>query len=221
MVRYRIVRHVRLMTGAVHAWYTEMTSEEGDMTKPINTPTQRFADAVALATRLHADQARKGTDITYVSHLLGVASLVLEHGGSEDQAIAGLLHDSVEDAGGAETAEMVRREFGDLVADIVLACSDTDQDPKPPWDERKRAYLDHLISVDERVLIVSLADKVHNSRSLATDEATHGDVLWERFNATREQSCWYYSSLRDVFEARLGRTPLVLELDHAIQRIWG
>lgn len=191
------------------------------MTKPINTPTQRFADAVALAATLHADQVRKGTEITYLSHLLGVASLVLEHGGSEDQAIAALLHDAVEDAGGADTAELIRRDYGDLVADIVIACSDTDQHPKPPWQARKQAYLDHLMSVDERVLLVSLADKVHNCRSLATDEVTHGDVLWERFNATRAQSCWYYTSLREVFEARMGRTPLVLELDHAIGRIWG
>jgi (p)ppGpp synthase/HD superfamily hydrolase len=197
------------------------TSGEHAMTKPINTPTQRFADAVALAATLHADQARKGTEITYLSHLLGVASLVLEHGGSEDQAIAGLLHDAVEDAGGADTAELIRRDYGDLVADIVIACSDTDQHPKPPWQARKQAYLDHLMSVDERVLLVSLADKVHNCRSLATDEVTHGDVLWERFNATRAQSCWYYTSLREVFEARMGRTPLVLELDHAIGRIWG
>ena len=190
------------------------------MTSPINTPTQRFADAVALASRLHADQVRKGTQITYVSHLLGVAALVLEHGGSEDQAIAGLLHDAVEDAGGAETASLVRERFGDLVADIVVACSDTDEDPKPPWEQRKRAYLQHLHSVDERALLVSLADKVHNSRSLAIDAITHGDRLWERFNASREQSCWYYTSLLEVFEARLGRTPLVLELDHAIGRIW-
>lgn len=190
------------------------------MTMPINTPTQRFVDAVALATRLHADQARKGTDITYVSHLLGVAALVLEFGGSEDQAIAALLHDAVEDAGGAETAVMIRREFGDLVADIVVACTDTDQHPKPPWEERKRAYLDHLLTVDESALLVSLADKVHNSRALATDEATHGEHLWDRFNATREQSGWYYSSLCQVFETRLGRTPLVLELEHAIRRIW-
>jgi (p)ppGpp synthase/HD superfamily hydrolase len=191
------------------------------MTRPINTPTQRFADAVVLAATLHADQVRKGTEITYLSHLLGVASLVLEHGGSEDQAIAALLHDAVEDAGGADTAELIRRDYGDLVADIVIACSDTDQHPKPPWQARKQAYLDHLMSVDERVLLVSLADKVHNCRSLATDEVTHGDVLWERFNATRAQSCWYYTSLREVFEARMGRTPLVLELDHAIGRIWG
>lgn len=191
------------------------------MTRPINTPTQRFADAVALAATLHADQVRKGTEITYLSHLLGVASLVLEHGGSEDQAIAALLHDAVEDAGGADTAELIRRAYGDLVADIVIACSDTDQLPKPPWEARKQAYLDHLMSVDERVLLVSLADKVHNCRSLATDEVTHGDVLWERFNATRAQSRWYYTSLREVFEARMGRTPLVLELDHSIGRIWG
>lgn len=189
-------------------------------TRAAYVPTTRFSDAVALAIELHVDQTRKGTSIPYLSHLLGVASLVMENGGDEDQAIAGLLHDAVEDCGGARTADLIRSRFGDDVTDIVLACSDTDVTPKPPWLERKQAYIDHLATAPERALLVSLADKVHNARSIATDADVHGESLWDRFNATSEQSHWYYRSLCDVFEQRLGSIPLVGELRSAIDRIW-
>jgi O-acetyl-ADP-ribose deacetylase (regulator of RNase III) len=188
---------------------------------PVNVPTERFVDAVGLAARLHAGQARKGTTIPYLSHLLGVASLIIEHGGDEDLAIAGLLHDAIEDAGGVDTEVLIREQFGDRVADVVRACSDTDVVPKPPWSARKQAYLAHLQDAPPDVLLVSLADKVHNARSLAVDAAVHGADLWSRFNANAAQSHWYYSALYRTFERRLPGHPLVGELRASIERIWG
>ena len=125
---------------------------------PMNVPTDRYVAAVGLARDLHADQARKGTTIPYLSHLLGVSSLIMEHGGHEDLAIAGLLHDAIEDAGGVATEDLIREQFGESVANIVRACSDTDVIPKPPWLDRKQGYLDHLQDASTDVLLVSLAD---------------------------------------------------------------
>src|SRR6266853_3455026 len=124
--------------------------------------SRRFEAALLLATRLHATQTRKGGRIPYVSHLLGVASLALEHGGDEDVAIAALLHDAVEDQGGRPTLQTIRRMFGDRVATVVMECSDTDREPKPPWRERKERYLAHLPSASADALLVSIADKLHN-----------------------------------------------------------
>lgn len=159
----------------------------------------QFADALAFATTAHRDQARKGTTIPYVSHLLSVAALVLEDGGDETEAIAALLHDVVEDQGGAPRLEEIRVKFGEEVARIVDACSDTDQTPKPPWRARKEAYIAHLAHADAAVLRVSLADKLHNCRAQLTDYRTVGDDLWLRFNAGRDDQIWYYNELISVF----------------------
>jgi (p)ppGpp synthase/HD superfamily hydrolase len=164
--------------------------------------SERFADALVAAFRFHSKQHRKGTDIPYISHLLAVAAIVLENGGSEDEAIAALLHDAVEDAGGAEARQRIRDEFGDQVVDIVDACSDTDVVPKPPWEQRKQAYLDHLAEPDvsESVLRVSLADKLHNARAILNDYGKVGDELWQRFNtASAADQLWYYRRLANVF----------------------
>jgi (p)ppGpp synthase/HD superfamily hydrolase len=128
---------------------------------------QRFQAALVQAARLHQRQVRKQSGVPYVSHLLAVCALVLEDGGSEDEAIAALLHDAVEDQGGAQTLDHIRNLFGDEVAAIVDGCSDTDQDPKPPWRERKEAYLRHLAdpATSASVLRVATADKLHNARS--------------------------------------------------------
>lgn len=187
---------------------------------PVNVPTARFVAAVELARDLHADQARKGTTIPYLSHLLAVSSLVIEYGGDEDQAIAGLLHDAIEDAGGVETEALISARFGERVAGIVRACSDTDVVPKPPWLARKRAYIDHLDDAPADVLVVSLADKVHNARSLASDLSVHGPAMWDRFNANAAHSHWYYSALYATFDRRLPEHPLVSELAASIDRIW-
>jgi (p)ppGpp synthase/HD superfamily hydrolase len=167
--------------------------------------TDRFLAAVAFAVEAHGAQRRKGTEIPYVAHLLVATGLVLEDGGDEDEAIAAMLHDAVEDAGGAPMLADIRERFGARVADIVEACSDTlTPEHKEPWRERKEHYLTHLRQVDDDgVLRVSLADKVHNARSLVRDYRVEGARLWQRF-ATRSAAdqLWYYESLVDFFQAR-------------------
>ncbi|BAO29368.1 HD domain-containing protein [Sulfuritalea hydrogenivorans] len=178
----------------------------------------RFAEALTLTHELHAGQVRKGTAIPYVSHVLSVASLVLDHGGDEDEAIAALLHDAVEDCGGAPVLANIRRRFGERVAGIVAACSDTDQTPKPPWQARKEAYLDHLRDAPASVRLVSAADKLHNARAILADYREIGETLWERFNATKEQTLWYYRALVTAFAAH-GSSVLVAELDRTVREI--
>lgn len=174
--------------------------------------TERFTDAVTYATRLHEDQLRKGTEIPYVAHLLSVTALVLEHGGTEDEAIAALLHDAVEDQGGAPTLEVIRAKFGDTVAATVDGCTDSAEAkgaPKGPWKKRKQAYIDHIAREKDRsILLVSAADKLHNARALLGDYEDHGDALWDRFNAGRDDILWYYRELVDAFgqaEERLNK----------------
>ena len=188
--------------------------------------TDRFVSALQFAHDVHRSQIRKDTTIPYVSHLLSVAGLVLESGGDEDLAIAGLLHDAVEDAeeiSGEEMSDRIRSKFGDRVADIVDGCSDAKSSPggsKPPWRSRKEAYIKHLRSASDEVLRVSIADKVHNARSIATDQDRLGAELWTRFSSTSEESRWYYTSLRDIYKERISDSYLIKELDIAIARIW-
>lgn len=153
---------------------------------------------------------RKGTSTPYVAHLLAVAATVLEYGGDEDLAIAALLHDSVEDQGGKARLEDVRNRFGERVARIVEACSDSLADTakgerKAHWQERKEAYLAHLRKADEDILRVSLADKVHNARAILRDlrKPDIGEKIWDRFSQPKERTLWYYRSLADVFCERL------------------
>lgn len=161
-----------------------------------------LARALAFALEAHGEQVRKGTDVPYVSHLLAVAGLVLEDGGGEEDAVAALLHDAVEDAGGRTTLARIRAGFGERVAAIVEACSDADVQPKPPWRGRKEAYLARLEHADEAVLRVSLADKLHNARSILADRRLVGEAVWDRFNAPRSDQLWYYGALVDVFARR-------------------
>ena len=178
----------------------------------------RFEAAVLLAMELHREQHRKGGELPYITHLFAVMALVGEAGGSEDQQIAALLHDAVEDQGGAPTLARVRTEFGDRVADIVEACSDTDVIPKPPWEARKRAYIEHLRKAEPAVLLVSAADKLHNLRCTVLDAREHGAEVFERFNGGHAGTFWYYRSLLAIFEQRLGG-PLVEELGEALARL--
>jgi (p)ppGpp synthase/HD superfamily hydrolase len=180
--------------------------------------TSRFDDALAYAVDLHREQPRKGTGVPYVSHLLGVAALVLEHGGTEDQAIAALLHDAIEDQGGRPTAEAIRARFGDLVADIVEGCTDTDRMPKPPWRERKEAYLARVRREPAHVRLVSAADKLHNARTMVTDLRIHGPGLWTRFNAGRDGTLWYLGALVEAFR-EAGTMPIVEELARAVAEL--
>jgi (p)ppGpp synthase/HD superfamily hydrolase len=178
----------------------------------------RFEQALGYAAKAHADQVRKGTDIPYVAHLLGVAALVLEDGGDEDQAIAALLHDVVEDRGGEPRLEDVRARFGDRVASIVDACTDSYGEPKPGWKQRKDMYLIHLRKAhDEAALRVSLADELHNARAILRDLRSRPDPaeFWQRFNAGRDCQLWYYRALVDAFRTR-AHGPMVDELDEIV-----
>ena len=148
----------------------------------------RFEEALAFAARTHRTQVSKGSHIPYVSHLLGVRSLVIEDDGSEDEAIGALLHDAAEDRGGERMLAEIRTRFGDHVADIVAACSDTFETPKPPWQTRKQTYIDHLAGQPESVLRVSLADKLFNARAILRDYLLVGDAVWDRFKAGRDGS---------------------------------
>lgn len=161
--------------------------------------TPRYAEALTYAAALHLQQKRKGSGIPYISHVLAVSSLVWEAGGSQEEAIASLLHDALEDQGEHTSYEEISSRFGPRVAEIVRACSDTEQVPKPPWRERKQAYLEHLRTADEGTLRVSLADKLHNARSILSD----GPDVWARFSAGREEQLWYYGALADIFAERL------------------
>jgi (p)ppGpp synthase/HD superfamily hydrolase len=180
--------------------------------------TERFQDAISLAFRLHAKQKRKGTNIPYFSHLMGVAALVLEDGGNEDEAIAALLHDAVEDQGGLQTLEDIRQKFGHHVAEIVDGCTDAYSLPKPPWKQRKQAYMEHLGHAPPDVLRVSLADKLHNARSIYADLQRNGSSTWWRFNGGREGTLWYYRSLVEIFKQR-SSGPMVTELERVVAAI--
>jgi GTP pyrophosphokinase len=162
----------------------------------------RFERALLFATRKHARQTRKGGDIPYISHLLGVAGLVLEAGGDEDLAIAALLHDVAEDCGGVPMLNQVRRRFGRRVAHIVEGCSDAFTIPKPSWRERKEPYIRHLRTADADTRLVSVADKLHNARFIVADYRELGEQIWERFQGRREGTLWYYRALLDEFKQK-------------------
>jgi len=179
---------------------------------------ERFERALAFAARTHRTQTRKGSGIPYIGHLLGVASLVIEDGGSEDETIAALLHDAAEDQGGEAMLAEIRATFGDAVGDIVLACSDTLEETKPPWQTRKETYLEHLRAQPPAVLRVSLADKLFNARAILRDYLVVGDELWDRFRAGREGQLWYYDELADVF-AELSRGPMASELREVVDEL--
>jgi (p)ppGpp synthase/HD superfamily hydrolase len=178
----------------------------------------RFLLAFAFAAEKHAGQTRKASTIPYIAHLMGVASLVLEFGGDEDMAIAALLHDVVEDCGGAPMLKEVRRKFGRRVAKIVDGCTDSDIEPKPPWRERKESYIRHLKDADADTRLVSAADKLNNVRSILADYREVGEAVWERFNGRREGTLWYYRALLREF---LRRKPnrLIRELDLAVREL--
>ena len=181
--------------------------------------TTRFDEALAFTSRLHAPQVRKGTAIPYLSHLLAVAGLVLESGASEDEAIAALLHDAVEDQGGAAAREEIRRRFGDSVVQIIDGCTDADVIPKPPWRERKEKYIAHIREASPSVRLVSAADKLHNARAILADYRVMGEALWDRFNGGKEGTLWYYRSLVEVFRQVSDSTPLVEELDRVVTEL--
>lgn len=180
--------------------------------------SSRFAEGLQLAFRLHRNQRRKGTSIPYISHLLAVAALVLEAGGDEDQAIAALLHDAAEDQGGQAVLTLIEERFGERVAGYVEACSDSLEIPKPPWRARKERYLERLESEGEDVRLISLADKLHNARSILAELRRSGAVAWGRFNGGKEGTLWYYRSLCAIFAAS-DSSAMVAELERVLADI--
>lgn len=182
--------------------------------------SERFDQAFAHASALHREQRRKGGDIPYLAHLMSVAALVLEHGGTEDQAIAALLHDAVEDQGGQPVLDEIEDRFGEGVARIVAECTDSRVEPKPPWRERKEAYIAKLPEKGPETLLVSLADKTHNARSILDDYRQLGDGLWARFNGGREGTLWYYRALSEFYIHALPG-PLASELARTVAAFAG
>ncbi|MCY3679289.1 MAG: HD domain-containing protein [Gemmatimonadetes bacterium] len=181
--------------------------------------TSRFEDALVFAAQLHREQCRKGSNVPYVSHLLAVSSLVIEHGGDEDQAIAALLHDAIEDQGGPPTRDRILRRFGERVTRIVEGCTDSQADPKPPWRARKEAFIAGISEKPPSVQLVCAADKLHNARCILSDYRNVGEKVWERFKGGgREGTLWYYRELANALLPS-GPTELVDELERVVGEI--
>ncbi len=185
--------------------------------------SDQFRKALDYAANLHSKQTRKGNDIPYISHLMAVTSIVIENGKDEDEVIAALLHDGPEDQGGEPTLLKIKEMFGERVADIVLHCSDTLEEEKEEWQIRKTRYLEHLSgNRDESVLLVSLADKIHNARSILADYQREGEPFWDRFNSGKGDILWYYKSLLNSYRG-FGKSPyghLVDEFDSIVEHLF-
>lgn len=184
--------------------------------------TDRFDEALVFARQRHNHQVRKGVAIPYLAHLMSTAALVLEAGGDEDQAIAGLLHDTLEDREYTNTTyEVLVEQFGERVADIVRACSDSEPEPgaeKEPWRPRKERYIAKLRDGSPDSILVSNADKLHNARAILADYRIHGEKLWSRFNPDSDQ-LWYYRTLVNAFRGL--ESPLAGELDRVVTELEG
>jgi len=185
--------------------------------------SDRYRKALQLAFEIHQNDCRKGKSVPYMAHLLGVSSLVLEDGGDEDEAIAALLHDTLEDHPDKISLKDIQLRFGVKVAEIVKGCTDTPDDyvggPKPPWKTRKQAYLEHLNHAPEHTLRVALADKLHNARDICNDLKIHGTNFWGRFNAPREEQLWYFDSLLNIFSERLTGNHLLLQFRDVVGQL--
>ncbi|MDP9488189.1 MAG: HD domain-containing protein [Actinomycetota bacterium] len=173
--------------------------------------SEKFDEALRYASATHRTQVRKGSETPYIAHLLGVAAIVGENGGTEDEAIAALLHDAPEDQGGRERLEDIRAQFGEGVAAIVEGCTDTFEKEKPDWRPRKEAYVAHVAGASESVRLVSAADKLHNARAILADLGVLGDDLWDRFKGGKDGTLWYYRELVGEFR-RAGTNRVVKEL---------
>lgn len=178
----------------------------------------RFETALVYATRLHSNQVRKGSGVPYISHLLSVAALVLEDGGDEEEAIAALLHDAIEDQGGAKTREEIRQRFGERVVSIVDGCTDSEASPKPPWKERKLNYLEKIRLAPPEVRRICLADKLHNARSIIADWEREGEKVWQRFKGGKEGTLWFYRSFLEVYQQN-GSDFLTQELARLVSQL--
>ena len=181
--------------------------------------TRRFDEALLYARHVHGGQLRKGSSIPYFAHLLGAAAIAIEFGANEDQAIAALLHDAVEDQGGQPRLDDIELRFGEDVARMVKACTDTDVQPKPDWRPRKEAYLEHLeTAAPMDALLVSLSDKIHNAEAILSDLRAIGDEVWTRFTGRKDGTLWYYQELDSIFSQRLPG-PAAVRLKFAVAEL--
>jgi len=180
--------------------------------------SRQFEKALIYATRIHGGQLRKKTRIPYIAHILGVSAIAMEYGANETEAIAALLHDAVEDCGGAKRLRDIERKFGKEVAKIVEGCTDTDQTPKPPWLERKKAYVAHVRRAPMPTKLVSASDKLHNVRAILMDYRQEGERLWSRFNGGKQGALWYYRTLVNAFSGKRIQL-LVQELDRTLTQL--
>lgn len=180
----------------------------------------KFTEALEFAARAHDGQVKKGTRIPYVSHLLAVCALVLEHGGTEKEAIAALLHDTLEDQPQRVSRAAIRDRFGAEVLRIVEGCSDTPRGytggKKPPWKVRKQGYLRRLRRHGEGVVLVALADKLHNARAIRSDYDELGDELWGKFNAGRDDQMWYFRALVSAFRKTGAPRRMLKEFEQVV-----
>ena len=181
--------------------------------------SEKFEEALVYATQAHGNQMRKKTGIPFVAHILGVTAIALEYGASETEAISALLHDTVEDCGGADRLRDIREKFGDDVAGIVDGCTDTYETPKPPWLERKRAYIEHLKDSDSPTRLVSASDKLHNTRAILAELRRHGTDVFDRFGGKKDGTLWYYRTLVTAFREHGNHTDLIGELDRVVTEI--
>ncbi len=179
------------------------------------TLSPKFEQALVYATRIHGGQMRKKTRIPYIGHLLGVTAIALEYGANETEAIAALLHDAVEDCGGAERQWEIEKKFGKEVGEIVAGCTDTDQTTKPPWRARKENYIAHLKTASASTRLVSASDKLHNAQAIVHNLREDGDEVWDRFTAGKEGALWYYRALVTAFREH-GPSALIEELDRVV-----
>jgi (p)ppGpp synthase/HD superfamily hydrolase len=183
--------------------------------------TDQMDKAFTFARKAHQKQLRNRTTIPYLSHLMSVSALTMEHGGDEDIAIAALLHDTLEDCGDADAlSKSIQHAFGDRVLRIVRECSDTEITPKPPWKERKETYINHIEQISDDALIVSMCDKLHNLRTIVWDYKVIGDEIFERFKGKREGTIWYYTSLTEKYKLILQSRPNA-QLDRIIDELVG
>jgi (p)ppGpp synthase/HD superfamily hydrolase len=178
----------------------------------------RFQQALVYATQLHSQQVRKGSGIPNISHLLSVTALVIEDGGDEDEAIAALLHDAIEDRGGDRTRQEIRTLFGERVVSIVDGCTDAEVIPKPPWQERKQKYIDRMRNASPEVCRVSMADKLHNARSILADWHRGENQIWSRFKGGKEGTLWYFRSLIEI-NRQHGSNYLAEECDRVVRQL--
>lgn len=179
--------------------------------------TERFDEALSWASQLHREQTRKGAGAPYISHLLAVTALVLEAGADEDEAIAAVLHDAIEDQGGPAVREQIRRRFGDRVTALVDGCTDAEEMPKPPWRERKEAFIASIEAAPESVRLIVTADKLHNVTCSIVDLEREGPGAWKRFRG-RAKAMWYYQSVTAALEAA-GENALTPRLRRAVDRL--